>query len=142
MQQPEALTLLRQHGFRVTPQRMLVLAIISGNPRHLTAEEIHTAAIEHQPSIDIATVYRTLQWLEANRLVSTISIGEGKQRYEYCRAGEMHHHLVCRRCGSDIQIPDDYFGAFKASMEARYGFAIDVTHLALLGLCAACRAAQ
>jgi Fur family ferric uptake transcriptional regulator len=135
-------TRLRQQGYRLTPQRLQVLQVLKTRGQHMTAEEIHAAIVPHQPYLDIATVYRTLQWLQGVGLAAPISLGEGKLHFEYRRPGEHHHHLICQHCGQHIQISDDHFAALKADLEQRYGFSLQVDHLALTGCCAGCRAAQ
>jgi Fe2+ or Zn2+ uptake regulation protein len=133
--------LLRQQGYRLTPQRLEVLQVIKSRAEHMTAEEIHAAILPQQPYLDIATVYRTLQWLQTVGLVAPISMGEGKLHYEYRRPGEHHHHLVCQQCGHHTQIPDDLFTGLKADLHQRYGFTLHADHLALPGRCAACETA-
>jgi Fur family transcriptional regulator, ferric uptake regulator len=133
--------LLRQQGHRLTPQRLQVLQVVQTHAQHLTAEEIHAAILPQQPYLDIATVYRTLQWLQGVGLVAPISI-EGKLHYEYHPLGDHHHHLICQQCGHHIQIPDTDVATLKAELRQRYGFVLQVDHLALLGRCAGCAAGE
>jgi Fur family ferric uptake transcriptional regulator len=128
---------LRQQGYRLTPQRLQVLAVVRAQRQHLTAEDIHDAILPQQPSLDIATVYRTLQWLERVGLVAPISVGDGRTRYEYHPHGKVHHHLVCRVCGATTQVPDELLTGVAAAVRRRHGFVLD-EHLALPGRCAAC----
>jgi len=133
---------LRQQGYRLTPQRLQVLQVIKSRGQHMTAEAIHAAILPQQPFLDIATVYRTLQWLQSVGLVAPISLGDGKLHFEYHKPGEHHHHLVCQQCNQQIQIPDDLFTALKGDIYRRFGFALQADHLALPGRCAGCRAAD
>lgn len=133
---------LRQQRYRLTPQRLQVLQVIKAHGQHMTAEAIHAAILPQQPFLDIATVYRTLQWLQSVGLVAPISLGDGKLHYEYRRPGEHHHHLVCQQCGQHIQIPDDLFTGLKDDLQRRYGFTLHADHLALPGRCAACTPAE
>lgn len=142
MQHLEEAAMLRQKGHRLTPQRMQVLHVIKTRGQHMTAEEIHAAIIPQQPYLDIATVYRTLQWLQSVGLVAPISMGEGKLHYEYHAPGEHHHHLICQECGEHIQVADNEFEVLKADLHQRYGFVLQIDHLALPGRCADCAAAD
>lgn len=142
MQHPEEAALLRQRGHRLTPQRMQVLHVIKTRGQHMTAEEIHAAIVPQQPYLDIATVYRTLQWLQSIGIVAPISMGDGKQHYEYHAPGQHHHHLICQRCGEHIQVADHEFDVLKADLLQRYGFTLQIDHLALPGRCADCTAAD
>src|SRR5262245_8389336 len=137
----EELELLRQQGHRLTPQRLQVLQVIKTYGNHATAEGIHTAIVPQQPYLSIATVYRTLQWLQHVGLVAPITI-DGKLCYEYHAPGDHHHHLVCQKCGHHVQIPDDVFATLKTDLYERYGFTLRADHIALLGWCAACGAEQ
>jgi Fur family ferric uptake transcriptional regulator len=134
--------LLRQQGHRLTPQRLQVLQVVKTHAHHLTAEEIHAAILPQQPYLDIATVYRSLQWLQGVGLVAPISMGDGKLHYEYRRLGEHHHHLICQECGYETQIPDEILSDLKAAIQERYGFTLVVDHLALSGRCSGCGAAE
>lgn len=142
MQHNEEAELLRQQGHRLTPQRLQVLQVIKSQGCHMTAEEIHAAIVPRQPYLDIATVYRSLQWLQSVGLVAPIRVGDGKQHYEYHRPGNHHHHLVCQHCGQQIQIPDSHMLSLKAELQQHYGFTLDADHLALPGRCASCAALE
>lgn len=133
----DALGLLRQRGHRLTPQRIEVVRVISSHEHYLTAEEIHALIVPHQPSLDIASVYRILQWLQRVEMVAPIATGDGKLRYEYHPHGNHHHHLVCQGCGTTIQIPEDMIAELKAELHQRYHFRVDA-HLTLPGRCDQC----
>ncbi len=141
MEHLEDATLLHQQGHRLTPQRLQVLQVVTSDARHLTAEEIHAAIVPEQPYVDIATVYRVLQWLQTIGLVAPISIGDGLRRYEYRRRGDHHHHLVCQECCQEIAIPDDVFEELKSKLQNHYGFTVQIEHLAIPGRCATCSSA-
>jgi Fur family transcriptional regulator, ferric uptake regulator len=129
---------LRLQGHRLTPQRMMVLEVIKRGGQHLTAEEVHAAILPQHPYINIATVYRTLQWLQEVGLVAPIAIGGGPLRYEYVQ-GNSHHHLVCQECGGEQEIGDDILDALKNQLLERYAFSAQLHHLAIPGRCAICR---
>jgi Fur family transcriptional regulator, ferric uptake regulator len=132
---------LRQQGHRVTPQRLMVLDVVKRNGQHLTADEIYAAVLPQHPYVNIATVYRTLQWLQEVGLVAPIMIGNGPVRYEYIW-GTTHHHLVCQSCGREYEIGDDILDTLKTQLLERYGFMAHLNHLALPGRCATCRASN
>jgi len=89
---------VRQQGYRMTPQREMILEAIHGDDGHLTADEIYQKVRAKSPAVNLATIYRTLELLKALRLVTAIDTGEGCVYYEL--AGEQrHHHLVCKECG-------------------------------------------
>jgi Fur family ferric uptake transcriptional regulator len=130
---------LRSQGYRMTSQRLLVLRVIRESPRFLTAEEIHAAVVPQQPSLDIATVYRTLHWLQKVGLIAPVDMAGGRQRFEYHQSGADHHHLVCEHCGRHTHIPRDIVGTLRASILSGFGFEAQLNHLILTGTCVDCR---
>jgi Fur family ferric uptake transcriptional regulator len=129
---------LRSQGHRLTPQRLVVLDIIQTSGQHLTAEQIHASVTARHPYVNLATVYRTLQWLEDVGLVAPIVIAGQPVCYEYVR-GDVHHHLVCVECGYQMEIDDSIMDSIKSQLLEHYGFAAQLNHLALPGRCAGCR---
>lgn len=138
MQHSDDAAALRRQGHRLTPQRLVVLDVIKRSQRHLTADEIHAAVVSQHPYVNIATVYRTVQWLETIGLVAPIQIGAAPVRYEYILGAE-HHHLICQTCGAEQEIADDVLDSLKDQLRERYGFDAHLRHLGLTGLCAGCR---
>ena len=94
------LEILREKGYRLTPQRMMVLEAIEASHDHISAEEIHAKARIKYPYINISTVYRTLDLLKEQGLVTETDLGGG--RFLYHPVGKAHHHhLVCKKCGKE-----------------------------------------
>jgi len=130
---------LREHGYRITPQRMIVLQAIEASDDHVSAEEIHSKAQSRYPYIDISTVYRTLQLLEELGLVAETNMGGG--RFLYHPVGKAyHHHLVCRNCGKILDIDDSLVADLQKEIAGRYRFQPELEHLAIFGTCDSCRA--
>ncbi|HWQ15157.1 MAG TPA: Fur family transcriptional regulator [Roseiflexaceae bacterium] len=138
MQHSDDAATLRRQGYRLTPQRLMVLEVIRSSRRHLTAEEIHAAVLAQHPYVNIATIYRTVQWLQRVGLVAPIVVSGEPIHYEYVN-GAVHHHLICRGCGAQHEIGDDVLDALKRLLIERYGFEAQLCHLGIPGVCAACR---
>jgi Fur family ferric uptake transcriptional regulator len=132
---------LRARGLRLTPQRELVLAALHHVEGPATAEEIYTRVHTVSASVDISTVYRTLELFQEFQLVSSFDPGDGKRRYEHLGVEAPHHHLVCRSCGQVIPIEQADVHPLAEHLAAAYGFAVDEGDLTISGLCATCRAA-
>jgi Fur family transcriptional regulator, ferric uptake regulator len=132
---------LRREGHRLTPQRLLVLEIMEASQGHLTADQVLDRLKESYPSINLATVYRSLQWLkEAGRLVET-DLGEGRRVFSYLST-HRHHHLICLNCGAIREIPDNILDPVREQIRASYGFEPRMDHFALYGVCSECQAKQ
>ena len=130
---------LRDRGYRLTPQRQLVLEAVE-KLGHATPEDIATEVRRTADAVNLSTVYRTLELLEELGLVRHAHFGHGPLTY-HASSGDEHAHLVCGRCSTVIEVPPEALADMVARMRADYGFAVDVTHAALSGLCAACASA-
>ena len=80
-----------------------------------------------------------LQFLQSEGLAAVLTLGPGPQRFKYRDPGDYHHHVVCRHCGAQTQVPDAIFSGMRAELDERYGFALQIDHMLLPGLCAHCR---
>lgn len=129
---------LRARGFRITRQRLTILEAIRQHEQHVTAEDVHEAVRRRQPSIDLATVYRTLQWLHDAGLLRKIDVGKERMEYELASAAA-HHHLVCRDCGGEQEINNHVMEELRAHILHHYDFEADSDHVAIFGHCAHCR---
>ncbi|MCW2873589.1 MAG: transcriptional repressor [Streptomyces oryziradicis] len=129
---------LRQRGYRLTPQRQLVLEAVD-TLEHATPDEILTEVRRTATGVNISTVYRTLELLEELGLVSHAHLGHGAPTYHL--ADRHHHmHLVCRDCGSVIEADVSVASALTDRLSASFGFETDMKHFAIFGRCADCSA--
>jgi len=130
---------LRAQCYRLTPQRLLILAAVREAGGHVTPEQVYATVHQTQPAVSRATIYRALDFLCEMRLVVALRWG-GQTYYEI--AGETpHHHLICRTCGRVEPLSNVLLDDFVAAVAARHRFQIDMDHVALFGLCRQCRAA-
>ncbi len=129
---------LSERGYRLTPQRMLVLAAIESSDDHISAEEIYAEVVKKYPHVNISTVYRTLELLNRLDLVTETDLGGGRVRYHPADKGH-HHHLVCQECGRIIDLDESILVSLKDVLLGEYGFSADLRHLAIFGRCADCR---
>ena len=130
---------LRASGYRVTPQRQLVLEAVT-RLEHATPEEIYAEVKQTAVGINLSTVYRTLELLEQIGLVTHTHLGHGAHRY-HLASDSQHVHLVCRGCGAIIQLDPSAVGPLVRALDAECGFETDVGHLTVFGICAQCRTA-
>jgi Fur family ferric uptake transcriptional regulator len=127
---------LRARGYRLTPQRQLVLEAV-GELGHGTPEEIATAVRRTASGVNISTVYRNLELLEELGLVRHTHLGHGAPTYS--AAGDDDHvHLVCRDCDGVEEASTALVQDVVERLAAEKGFTVDVGHVALFGLCRAC----
>ena len=92
-------TVLRERGFRLTLQRELILDAVESRHGHISADELYVEIHARFPQVNISTVYRTLELLEEEGLLSHTHFHDGISRWHH--EEESHHqHLICERCCS------------------------------------------
>ena len=128
---------LRAGGYRVTPQRQLVLEAVA-RLEHATPEEIYGEVRQTARGVNVSTIYRTLELLEHLGLVKHTHIHHGAPSYHLAEHAE-HVHLVCSQCGRVTQVPPDAVAPLVSALDERYGFKTDVGHLTVFGRCEQCR---
>jgi Fur family transcriptional regulator, ferric uptake regulator len=129
---------LRQRGYRMTPQREIIIEALAHAGGHVTAEEIYTQAYQRVQAINIATVYRTLDLLVATGLASRADLWDGRVVYTTFEHGQ-HIHLVCKHCGAVLKAEHDLIAPLYKLLEAEYQFHADLEHLSIFGVCADCQ---
>jgi Fur family transcriptional regulator, ferric uptake regulator len=127
---------LRARGYRLTPQRELVLGAVE-RLGHATPDAVLTAVREESQAVNISTIYRTLELLEELGLVRHAHITDRAPTYHSTAAPE-HGHLVCRECRGITEVAPEMVEPFAASLSERYDFTVDVGHLTVFGTCARC----
>ncbi len=129
---------LRARGYRVTPQRQLVLEAI-GQLDHATPEAIAAAVRKTARGVNISTVYRTLELLDELGLVTHHHLNDGAPTYHLASESD-HVHLVCQDCGGVSEVRPEAIKPLITALDQEQGFETDVAHLTVFGRCAACRA--
>ena len=128
---------LTEQGYRLTPQRMMILSAIENSDDHISAEEIYAQVVTKYPYVNISTVYRTLELLKELGLVTETNLGGGRVRYHPADKGR-HHHLVCQECGTIIDLNESVLSSLKSALLKEYKFSADLRHLAIFGRCVNC----
>jgi len=127
---------IREGGFRLTPQRQLILDAVCEGGGHTTFDEIYARVRAKAPAINQATVYRALDFLCQMQLVVAANIG-GSKVYEIATETP-HHHLVCRLCNRVEPLDHEMMAGLFARLERERQFRVDTSHLVLFGLCQEC----
>ncbi len=131
------LTQLHAQGYRLTPQRYLILDILRQAERHLSPGEVYQQARQSMPGLTEPTVYRTLSFLSGQGLALAAHIGGGQLVYEY--AAHNHHHLICRGCSQEHEIEHAVLEPLYAQFQESTGYCIDSMHVTFFGLCPECQ---
>ena len=128
---------LRQSGYRLTPQRELILAAVE-RLGHATPDEVLSEVRQHSAAVNASTVYRTLEVLEELGLVRHAHLSDRAPTYHSVTDHE-HFHLVCRNCRKVISVDPDVLHPLIRQLEADHRFTVDVGHLTVFGTCEDCR---
>jgi Fur family transcriptional regulator, ferric uptake regulator len=125
-------------GPRTTPQRQAVLEALTGVDDFRSAQEVHDLLSSRGPRIGLATVYRTLALYADHGLVDVLRREDGEATYRRC-SDTHHHHLVCRSCGTTVEVEGRAVETWTSSIATEHGFSDPSHTLEIVGTCADCR---
>ena len=129
---------LKAAALRVTPQRSLIVEILSQAKGHLDAAEVYDQARHRDARLSLATVYRTLSVLKQAGVVRELHLDAERHHYEL-DTQDKHSHLVCLTCGRVIEVDSAAFAEAARTAGDAHGFEVTSAHVELTGTCARCR---
>ncbi|MFO8163955.1 MAG: Fur family transcriptional regulator [Thermodesulfobacteriota bacterium] len=129
---------LKNKGVTLTPQRMAVAEFLNKRNDHPTADEIHKGIQKRYPSMSIATIYSTLELFKGLGEIQELSIRKrGKACFD--PNPNIHHHLLCRKCGKIIDINFDHPSNCPIiAKENINGCKVEEVQAYLYGICSEC----
>lgn len=129
---------LREHGYKVTPQRRVVIGAIAASPDHLTPADLYRQLRRNHPGIGLTTIYRTLEILARLELICQLHAG-GNCRSYTISAPEHHHHIICSGCGEVVDFSGYDISPLEQRLTRETGFEIEGHLLEFIGRCQNCR---
>ena len=129
---------LRAHGLRLTPQRRSIVEAVVAARGHISTELVFLAVHARFPDTNVSTVYRTLELLQEVGYLTHGHAASGAIRY-HLAAEPPHQHLACQRCGAEQVIDVDVLQSVADRLAAEYGFAAQLAHFTIVGLCSSCQ---
>lgn len=129
---------LKNNNLKVTPQRLVIYNYLLNNHIHPSAEIIYNSIKEENPTISLATVYKTLKSLKGANLINEINIGEDSFRYD--AQVSPHFHIVCKKCNciKDYFPQDMPLKSLRKDIENGTGFELTSEQMYFYGLCENC----
>jgi Fur family transcriptional regulator, ferric uptake regulator len=127
---------LRGSGYRLTPQRELILRAVE-TLGHATPDEVLAKVREQSSAVNVSTVYRTLEVLEELGLVRHAHLSDRAPTYHSVDDHE-HFHLVCRNCHRVISVDPDVLTPVLDRLVTDHAFTVDIGHLTVCGHCSDC----
>lgn len=133
-------SVLKSKGMKYTEQRGIILQILLSLDEHLSAEEVQNIVKDKYPeqNIGIATIYRTLNFLEEVNLISSISFGTDGKKFE-CNHEQHHDHIICTSCGKIVEFYDEAIEKKQEKIALKNGFKITDHTMQIYGICQKCQ---
>src|SRR6478735_6554755 len=128
---------LRGSGYRLTPQRELILRAVE-DLGHATPDEVLARVRQQSSAVNVSTVYRTLEVLEQLGLVRHAHLSDRAPTYHSVTDHE-HFHLVCRNCHRIVSVDPEVLQPLRDRLRSEHGFTVDVGHLTVFGRCDQCQ---
>ncbi len=100
----EFITVCRENGLSVTPQRLSIYKALIGDTSHPKPEDVYKRIEKDHPTISLATVYKTLETFEKYGIISVVTPLHNTVRYDTMT--KPHHHIVCIKCKKIIDVID------------------------------------
>ena len=129
--------LLRKRGYRLTPQRYMILSVIQEAEQHLNIEQILERVQKRNPYVSLSTIYRTLELLRELGLVRENHL-PGEQPHYEAAEGQAHHQLVCRHCRAIIHLDESLLGNLNEQLQEQYSYHDLTLDLVAAGYCDNC----
>lgn len=130
---------LAEQNLRMTSQRELILKTFCRQKKHVTAEQLYEVLKKSDRSIGHATVYRTLKLLTGAGIARELNFGEGSVRYEPDMDDTHHDHLVCVKCGENVEFFDEEIETLQQKIADKHGYVLQDHAMNLYGICSKCR---
>jgi Fur family peroxide stress response transcriptional regulator len=130
-------TSIRNKGFRITPQRIVVIDHLLNTDLHPTVEQIYKVIQKKYPMISVATIYKTLDFLKNMGLVQELCFGEGGTRYDVNI--DKHINVVCMHCGRIEDIDEQSLSILESKVAERSKYQIFGRRFELYGYCNNCK---
>lgn len=139
---------IQRYGERMTKPREAILKVFEKSSGVLSADDIYQSVHKTHPGIGLTTVYRNVELLVDQGVLSKFEFGHGKAKYELSESFSPlghHHHLVCTRCTKVVNYNDfldaelKYLKTAEEGLAKRFNFKITNHIIQFQGLCGTCR---
>ena len=129
---------LREHQFRITPQRISILKVLVSSIEHPTVERIYEQVKADFPTTSLATVYKTVTLLKELNEVLELGFPEGSNRYDGNKPYP-HPHVICIKCKKIVDPDLSGLADMTSELKKETGFKIINHRLDFFGICPSCQ---
>lgn len=120
-------------GMKMTEQRRVIARVLSNATDHPDVEQVYKRAVDIDPRISLATVYRTLRLFDVANIIDRLDFGDGRSRYEAADDSEHHHHLINVRTGQVVEFESEELERLKRKIARDLGYELVGERLELFG---------
>lgn len=133
----DVVTRLREKGYKVTPQRLAVWNAIDGVHTHPTAEMIYQSLYPENPTMSLATVYKTLEIFANIGLVKILDVGDDASHYDWDT--HEHSHIRCTSCNRIDDLAHVNMGPLAQAVEENSAYRVTGQQITFQGICPDCQ---
>ncbi len=133
----EITKILKEKGYKVTPQRLAVFNILRNTKEHPSVDSIYNKLQPTYPTMSLATVYKSLEVFKELGLVQELNVGEGSFRYD--ANTNQHPHIICIKCGRVDDINDEMIFDLSDAVESKTGYKVIRQQFYFYGYCPNCK---
>ena len=134
----ELTAILKEHGLKVTPQRLSIFKMLRGTNVHPSAETIYKALQKDHPTMSLATVYKTVDTFVQHGLIQQLNVGEDSYRYDADTSE--HSHIQCTKCKQILDLPKlAQVDSLRTEVEGTTGYSLSHEQLYFYGICPTCQ---
>ncbi|NLK38360.1 MAG: transcriptional repressor [Epulopiscium sp.] len=128
--------ILRSKGLKVTPQRIAIYNMLMNSKEHPNAEMIYKALEPSNPTMSLATVYKTLDFFKSTGLIQELNVCAGCSRYD--AVAYSHPHVVCTQCGNVYDLPVEGLTNIRERITHLTEFQLESEQIIFYGICPKC----
>ncbi|KAB2831915.1 MAG: transcriptional repressor [Candidatus Brocadia sp.] len=127
---------LRNHGMKITPQRLMIFKVLENNTSHPSAENVYKRVKRIYPSVSFTTIYKTLETLRKLGEVREFVIDDDRKHYD--PNTNLHHHVVCSSCKRILDVFEDFSPYVKLPDAVKKDYTVSGFQIFFHGICKEC----
>lgn len=127
---------LRNHGMKITPQRLMIFKILEDNTSHPSAEDVFKRVKKIYPTVSFTTIYKTLETLRDLGEVQELIIDEDRKHYD--PNTDTHHHVICSNCKKILDVFEDFSQYVKLPDTLKRDYTVSGFQISFHGICKDC----
>jgi Fur family peroxide stress response transcriptional regulator len=132
----EIITLLKQQGHRITPQRLAIFEFVLSSESHPSSEDVYHAIKKKYPSVSLATIYKNIRLLSNLGLISELNFESQPARYDSNTSP--HINVVCPDCGSIVDHESDLLQQIENLLKKEIGGKSELKRIIVNRICNIC----